>query len=117
MKISLFILSFPLLAFAVTEIQMDAIKNDNAHLVLTACQEHSFLRGCFRADEKLCKLQVQKSYDGCVKFLGKTAAPQASLNDFERKLDSCVLRDAGLQWKEKGLKTTANCALPPQEIL
>ena len=95
---------------------MKSLKSDDLHLVVSACQEHSFLRGCFGVDETLCRSAVKKSYDSCYKFIEKRMGSKVSLNEWQKKADSCLLREVGAQWKDKALPSKS-CALPPKEIL
>lgn len=117
MKNLILFLLFPLSTFAVTDNQLQSLKNDDIHLVAATCQENSNLRGCFKVDESTCLKQVKKSYDSCVKFVNKAAGSKLALQDFTKKLDSCVLRDVGNQWKEKSSDRSPACALPAKESL
>ena len=117
MKKLVILLLFPVAAFALTEKQFAALQSDDTHMVADVCHEDSFLRNCYKADAKTCLEQSKKSYDGCIKFLKKSASAKISPEDFQKKIDSCLLREVGHQWKENVAKRTPACALPPQEAL
>lgn len=117
MKKLILLLLFPLSVLAVSEKEITALKIDAPFLAKSACMEETFLRTCYKADEAKCFEQVKKSYDGCVKFLQKFANGKSTLETFEKKLDTCIVRDVGLQWKNLVGKRMPACALPPKEIL
>jgi hypothetical protein len=116
MKKFIFLLLFPMASFALTETQIEGFKNDIA-IGAAACQEDSYLLNCYKTEFATCKDQVEKSYGGCVKFLQKFVTAKTSVELFENKLDSCLIRDVDLQWKNKVSKRTPACALPAKEAL
>ena len=116
MKKLILVILFPVFSWALTEGEMKSLKSDDLHLVVSACQEDSFLRGCFGVDESLCRSAAKKSYDSCFKFIESRIGNKVSLNEWQKKVDSCLLRDVGTQWKDKAQQSKA-CALPPKETL
>ena len=107
----------PAISWSMNETELKTAKDEKSQFVVSACQENSFLRGCFHLNESDCTTEVNKSYDGCWKFLEKRVdLATVSLGDWQNKIDGCTLRDVGLQSKFQG-ETTAICALPKRDIL
>ncbi|MGZ3690080.1 MAG: hypothetical protein ACXVAX_01165 [Pseudobdellovibrio sp.] len=117
MKTFLLLMLFPMLTWALTDIQVDEFKFEKTHMSAAACHDDSFLRGCFKISQPDCKTVVKTSFDGCYKFL-KTHADvkQLTAQTWQKKMESCVLRDIAHNRKEKSDRRPA-CALPPQEAL
>lgn len=117
MKTLFFLLILPAVSWSINELELAAANNEKNQFVVSACQENSFLRGCFHLSEADCTTEVKKSYDGCWKFLEKRVdLAKVSLGDWQNKLDGCTLRDVGLQSKFQA-ETSAICALPKKEVL
>lgn len=117
MKTLIFVLVFPLISWSLTEKEIVKLKSENPSFVIAACEENSYLRGCFHLKEDLCKTEVKKSLDSCWKFIEKKSKLSAfSVKDWQKKISSCVFREVAPQWKDKAERTPA-CALPEREAL
>lgn len=108
-------------SYAVVSLAADkeflTVKKEKFYWVASACQDESFLRGCFKLDKSSCGTEVSKSFDGCWKTLEKSLAKsKLSFSDSVRKLDSCVVYDVANRHREK-VEKTAVCELPKKEIL
>lgn len=117
MKKIIFIILFPVISSALTEKEIHTSRNEKYQFVATACEDNSFLRGCFKLSEESCKTEVKKSFEGCWKFLeNQVKITSLTQTDWQSKFDGCVLRDVGLPLKHKS-DHTASCELPKREIL
>lgn len=117
MKNFFLIVLIPVFSFALTETELTAFKNEKFRFIAAACEDNSFLRGCFHLSESNCKSEVKKSFEGCWKFLEKRVnLTEVTLADWTIKFDGCTLRDVGLQSKFQG-ELSPVCALPKKEIL
>lgn len=117
MKYILLLVLIPAFSWALTETEISEFKAERPDFVSAACEDNSFLRGCFHLSEIDCKNEVRKSFDGCWKFLKKRVSlTELTLADFTIKFDGCTLRDVGLQSKFQG-ELSPVCVLPKREAL
>lgn len=117
MRTIILCLILPAVSWSLNESELKTAKDEKYQFVVSACQENSFLRGCFHLNENDCTADVKKSFEGCWKFLEKRVDINLiSLGDWQNKIDGCTLRDVGLQSKFQA-ETTARCALPKKDVL
>ena len=117
MKTIILCLILPTISWSMSETELRAAKDEKHQFVVAACQENSFLRGCFHLNESDCSTEVKNSYEGCWKFLEKRVdLAVVGPSDWQNRLDGCTLRDVGLQSKFQA-ETTPICALPKKEVL
>lgn len=112
-----FLILLPAVSWSISETELNALKDEKTHFIAAACQDNSFLRGCFHLSETDCTIEVKKSYEGCWKFIEKRVNLAAlTITEWQSKIDGCTLRDVGLQSKFQAEVSPA-CALPKKEIL
>ena len=117
MKTILLSILFPAISWSITPNDLKILKSEKIQFAAVACEENSYLRGCFQVADMTCEKEVKKSYDSCFKFIEKRIdTAKLTTKEWAKKLDSCVLREVALQLKPKNERNPV-CALPEKEVL